>query len=61
MQSQQGMDVQNRVKEICKLVPSECWSHCPGQENPVDTPSRGLTTTELAQAMLKDNINVDQD
>ena len=44
--------IQNRVNEIRKLVPSECWNHCPGQENPADMPSRGITTTELAASKL---------
>ena len=44
--------IQNHVNEICKLVPGDCWSHCPGLENPVDVPSRGITTTELAASKL---------
>ena len=61
--------VQNCVNKIHKLVPSECWSHYPGQENPADMPSRGLTTTELTVSKLwrsgpewlEDEINVDCD
>ena len=61
--------MQNRMNEIPKLVLSECWSHCPGQENPTDMPSRDLTTTELAvsklwqsgREWLIDEINVDCD
>ena len=26
--------VQHRVAEIRTLLPSECWQHCPGAENP---------------------------
>ena len=28
--------VQHRVDEIRKLVPEECWNHCPGADNPAD-------------------------
>ena len=49
-----GMDkewktfVENRVKEIRALVPSEHWFHCPGVENPADVPSRGIKASKLA-------------
>ena len=39
--------VQNRVNEICALVPPNCWSHCRGKDNPADIPSRGLAVIEL--------------
>ena len=44
--------VENRVIEVRKLLPSLCWEHCPGKDNPADLPSRGLTPTELAGSKL---------
>uniref|UniRef100_A0A1X7TG04 Uncharacterized protein n=1 Tax=Amphimedon queenslandica TaxID=400682 RepID=A0A1X7TG04_AMPQE len=39
--------VENRVREIRSLVPFVCWKHCPGEMNPADISSRGLTMEEL--------------
>lgn len=47
--------VQNRVSEVRKLVPVECWDHCSGKENPADIPSRGLSPLELANNQLWKN------
>jgi len=44
--------VQNWVKEIRKLVPINCWCHCPGRENPADIPSRGMMPSELSRNLL---------
>ena len=40
--------VENRVREIRKLTPINCWKHCSGRENPADLPSRGLPLVELS-------------
>ena len=44
--------VENRVNTIRKLVSAQYWRHCPGRDNPADTPSRGSTPTELSTNQL---------
>ena len=34
--------VQKRVAEIRRNIPPPCWSHCAGETNAADLPSRGL-------------------
>ena len=44
--------VQHRVIEIRNLLPSVCWRHCPGVDNPADLPSRGVKPADLAKSEL---------
>ena len=44
--------VRNRVAEIRRLVPPNCWSHFSGETNPADLPSRGLSLLELSVNQL---------
>ena len=44
--------VQQRVQEIRQLTPKERWRHCPGNENPSDLPSRGLSAEDLIDNKL---------
>ena len=42
--------VANRVAEIQSLVSSSQWQHCPGELNPADLLTRGLSATELVHS-----------
>ena len=44
--------VQHRVSQIQKLLPTNCWKHCAGVENPADLPSRGMNPVELSLSNL---------
>ena len=41
--------VQHRVVEMRNLLPSACWHHCLGVDNPADLPSRGVKPADLAK------------
>ena len=44
--------VQHRVGEINQLTPNAIWRHCPGINNPVDLPSRGVKTEHSINSHL---------
>ena len=44
--------VQHQVSEIRKVLPTNCWKHCAGVENPADLPSRGMNPAELSLSNL---------
>ena len=44
--------VQNRVRDIRRLLPIHVWKHCSRRENPADIPSRGMDLAELANNPL---------
>ncbi|XP_064488036.1 uncharacterized protein LOC135400187 [Ornithodoros turicata] len=44
--------VQHRVTEIKRLSAGHTWRHCPGQENPADLVTRGVSAQRLAAEPL---------
>ena len=44
--------VENRVSTIGTLVPPQHWDHCPGAENPVNIPLRGMAALTLSETPL---------
>jgi hypothetical protein len=44
--------VENRLREIRKLAPSELWKYVPTKQNPADIASQGTTATPLVESKL---------
>jgi hypothetical protein len=44
--------VQHRVQEIRQLTPKASWGFCPGSQNPVDLPSRGIKACDLVRSSV---------
>ncbi|XP_043203579.1 uncharacterized protein LOC122371370 [Amphibalanus amphitrite] len=44
-----GAFVSNRVVELQQKFAPECWRHCPGQSNPADLPSRGVSVKKMQE------------
>ena len=44
--------VQNRVNTIRRLVPHDQWRFCPGEDNPADLPSRGVSPSDLVGSVM---------
>ena len=40
------------MNKIRRLVPPNHWRHCPGQENPAEISSRGISPTESSKSLL---------
>ena len=44
--------IRNKVAQIRRNFSPECWGQCPGETNPADLPSRGLTLLQLSSNKL---------
>ena len=44
--------VMHRVEEIRKLTQANNWRHCPGEWNPADLGSRGITASQLKESKV---------
>ncbi|XP_022836930.1 uncharacterized protein LOC111364314, partial [Spodoptera litura] len=44
--------VANRVAQINKIIPANCWHHVKSEENPADCATRGLTPAQLLHFKL---------
>ena len=44
--------VENRVQEILERVPPDQWRFCPGNQNPADLLTRGISATQLKENEL---------
>lgn len=50
--SQWKVFVANRVREICSLTDPALWFHCPGETNPADLVTRGITAGKLVTSKI---------
>ena len=44
--------VSNRVQDIHKLTHIGVWNHCPGNDNPSDMVTRGVSANDLVNSLL---------
>jgi len=44
--------VQSRINEIRQRTSGYCWQHCPGNVNPADLPSRGMSAKQMVNSSM---------
>ena len=44
--------VQSRINEIRQRTNGFCWQHCPGNVNPADLPSRGMSAKQMVNSSM---------